>query len=132
MQKFIKEKLATITSSASGVLSFLGGYQVCHNICMWIIALLSILGITVVGMPLLFLNKIAIPFWIAAIVLFLVSLYFYIKMKCISKNTLILNSGILIAGVPFTQVQNYIKIFWIIGGTLIIISILFFIKDKIK
>ena len=132
MQKFIKEKLATITSSASGVLSFLGGYQICHNICMWIIALLSILGITVVGMPLLFLNKVAIPFWIAALVLFIISFYFYIKMKCISRNILILNSGILIAGVPFTQVQDYIKFFWIIGGTLFIIGLSLIIKDKIK
>ena len=64
IKNFITEKAATLSSSFSGALSFLGGYQVCHNVCLGIIALLSLIGITIVGMPLLFLTKVAIPFWI--------------------------------------------------------------------
>ena len=128
----LKAKLASISSSVSGVMGFLGGYQVCHNICLGIIALLSIIGITLVGMPLLFLTKVAIPFWIAAFFLLLVSLGFYIRSKCLSKNLLLLNGGIIIAAFPFRALEKFFPIFWIIGGTIILISILLFIKSRIK
>lgn len=128
----IIEKTGSITSSISGVASFLGGYQVCHNVCLGIIALLSIIGITLVGMPLLFLTKVAIPFWIVAVALLGITLIFYFQKKCISKNLILLNSGIIIAGIPFKSLQDYSIIFWIIGSFLVLLSILFFIKDKIK
>lgn len=130
-KKLIMEKTATLSSSLSGTLSFLGGYQVCHNVCLGIIALLALIGITVVGMPLLFLQKVAIPFWTIAVLLFAVTLALYFKKKCISKNLLILNSGIIIAGIPFKAVQNYMVMFWIVGGTLVVLSLLFYIKGKI-
>ncbi|MEK6872457.1 MAG: hypothetical protein AABW90_00410 [Nanoarchaeota archaeon] len=129
-KNFIKEKLASIISSFSGTMGFLGGWQVCHNLCLGLIALLSVIGITLVGMPLLFLTKVAIPFWIAAVILFGVTLLFYFKKKCISKSLLLLNLGIIIAGVPFSQIQKFIIYFWIMGGTIITIGILIFIKDK--
>ena len=131
-KKNIGEKAAGFSSTLSGSLSFLGGWQVCHNICLGIIALLSVIGITVVGMPLLFLTKVAIPFWIAAVALFIITLIFYFKMKCISKNLIILNAGIIIAGVPFQQVQNYSLVFWIIGGSLVVLSLFLYLKKKIK
>lgn len=126
----ITERAASFSSSVSGALSFLGGYQVCHNVCLGIIALLSLIGITIVGMPLLFLQKVAIPFWIAAVFLFAITLTLYFKKKCISKNLLMLNSGIIIAGTPFKAAENYLIIFWIIGGTLVVLSFLFYIKGK--
>ena len=125
------EKVLNFTSSLSGTMGFLGGYQVCHNVCLGIIALLSLIGITLVGMPLLFLTKIAIPFWIAAVMLFLISLIFYFRIKCISKNLLLFNGGIIIAGIPFIQFKDFTFVFWIIGGILIIVSLLLYIKDKI-
>ena len=127
-----KEKSLSITSSISGVMGFLGGYQVCHNLCLGLIALLSVIGITVVGMPLLFLTKAAIPFWTAAVVLFGVTMAFYFKNKCISKNLLLFNGGIIIAGVPFQQFQNFTAIFWIVGGSFIIMSVLLYIKDRLN
>jgi len=126
----IKAKAASISSSVSEVMSFLGGYQVCHNICLGIIALLSLIGITLVGMPLLFLTKVAVPFWIAAFFLLLVSLGFYLRSKCLSKNLLLLNGGIIIAAVPFRALERFFPIFWIIGGTFVLISIVLFIRDK--
>ncbi len=131
MENKLVEKTGSVTSAVSGTMSFLGSYQVCHNICLGIIALLSLIGITVVGMPLLFLTKVAIPFWIAAVVLFVITLMFYFKKRCISKSLLMLNSGIIIAGIPFKAVQSYSLIFWITGGSLVILSLLFFIKRKI-
>ena len=70
----IKERLLGASGSVSGALGFLGGYQVCHNVCMGLITLLTFLGITVAGMPLLFLTKVAIPFWIAALTLLSITL----------------------------------------------------------
>ncbi len=129
--RFFKEKFLSISSSFSGLLGFLGGYQVCHNICLGIIALLSIIGISIVGMPLLFLTKVAVPFWIVAFFLLIASLFFYFKNKCISKNLLLFNSGIIIAGVPFNAFRDFLIIFWIIGSSLVLLSIVLFIKNKL-
>lgn len=128
----LKEKLLSVSTSVSGVMGVLGGYQVCHNICLGIIALLALIGITLVGMPLLFLTKIAIPFWIAASMLFLLTLGFYIKKKCLSKNMLLFNGGIIVAGVPFQSLKTILPFFWIIGGTAVLISILLFVSDRMK
>ncbi|MBI2667856.1 hypothetical protein HYX17_03765 [Candidatus Woesearchaeota archaeon] len=130
IKNLLKAKIASISSSASGVMGFLGGYQVCHNICLGIIALLSLIGITLVGMPLLFLTKVAVPFWIAAFFLLIISLVFYIKSKCISRILLLLNGGIIIAAVPFRALEKFFPIFWVIGGLIILISITLFIKDR--
>lgn len=126
------ERAGSISSCVSGTMSFLGSYQVCHNLCLGIITLLAIIGVTAVGMPLLFLTKVALPFWIAAALLFGLTLLFYFKMRCISKNLLLFNAGVLIAGVPFKAVQGYSPVFWGVGGALISVSVVWFIKDKLK
>src|SRR3989344_4026000 len=132
MIRYFKEKLAGITGSISGVASVLGSWQVCHNVCFGLIVLLSIIGITVVGMPLLFLTKIAVPIWIVAFVLLLITIGFYFKKRCISGRLIILNSGLVIAGIPFKILQPFLVFFWIIGGMLGILGISLFIKDKIQ
>jgi hypothetical protein len=133
MNKNIKERVLGGTGAISGTLGFLGGYQVCHNACLGLIAILTFLGFTVAGMPLLFLTKVAIPFWIAAIsLLLLTSILKYKKLIGISAKMLLFNSGLIIAGVPFQQVQQFNYIFWIIGGVLAILSIGWYLYDKIK
>jgi len=131
MIKYFKEKLAGITGTISGVAGVLGSWQVCHNVCLGLIALLGVVGITVVGMPLLFLTKIAVPLWIAAFVLLLITIGFYLKKGCISGRLIIINSGLVIAGIPFKILQPFLVFFWIIGGMLGILGISLFIKDKI-
>ena len=132
MMKNIKERIVGATGSATGVTSILGSWQICHNVCLGIVALLGIIGITIVGMPLAFLTKLAIPFWSVAFILLLIIIALYIKKKCISKNLIILNSGLIIAGIPFQPLQRFIVFFWIIGGTLALIAVSIFIKDKIQ
>ena len=132
MIKNIKEKIIGATGSVSGVTSILGSWQVCHNICLGVVALLGILGITVIGMPLLFLTKLAVPFWSAAVILLIITIALFIKKKCISKNLIILNSGLIIMGIPFQKLQLFSPIFWIVGGLLVITSIIFFVKDKMR
>ena len=132
MIKNMKEKIIEATGSVSGIASILGSWQVCHNICLGIIALLSIIGITVVGMPLLFLTKIAVPIWTVAVILLLVTIVIYMNKKCISKNLIILNSGLIIAGTPFQPLQKFSILFWTVGGILVLTGVSFFIKDKIE
>jgi len=124
-------KIAGVAGSASGVTSVLGSWQVCHNLCLGVIALLSILGITIVGMPLMFLQRIALPVWIIAALLLGVVIFIYFRKRCISSRLIMLNSGLIIVGIPFQSLQFLSPIFWIVGGTLVLLSILLFIKDKI-
>ncbi len=128
----LKEKLVGSAGAVSGVTSALGGYQVCHNLCLSVIALLSILGITVSGMPLMFLTKVAIPFWIAAVAMLGVLVFMKIKMKCVSGKLLMFNSGLIIAGVPFAPLNQYPAVLWGIGGILIAAAIVLYIKGKLN
>ena len=117
----------------SGTLSFLGGYQVCHNACLALISLLTILGFTVAGMPLLFLTKVAIPFWTLALALLILTIILkFGKNMEFSGKIILLNSGLIIAGIPFQEVENFNYIFWIVGGILVIFSIGWYVYDKIE
>ena len=128
----IKEKIFGASGSITGALSFLGGYQVCHNACLALISVLTILGFTVIGMPLLFLTKIAIPFWIAAISLLTMMIILkYKKIMNISDKVILLNSGLIISGIPFQQLQQFNYVFWIIGGILVTFSIGWYLYEKI-
>ncbi len=126
----LKEKLVSRFGSISGIAAFLGSYQVCHTVCMWIVGLLALLGITIVGMPLIFFQKVALPFWTLALFLFLVSLFFYTAKKCISGKLILFNLGVILFGVPFASVQDYLMYFWIGGGIIILVSIAMFIREK--
>ena len=126
-----KEKAFVAVSGVSGGLSFLGGWQICHNLCLTIIALLSFLGISVVGMPLLFLTQYAIYFWSAAIIFLIPTLYMYFSKKfCMPKNLILFNIGIIIFSIPFTQEFSFV--FWVVGGTVLAFSIWLFLKNRIK
>ncbi|MDI6720979.1 MAG: hypothetical protein QMD85_01220 [Candidatus Aenigmarchaeota archaeon] len=125
-----KEKALSAFSGISGGLSFLGGWQVCHNLCLGIIALLSLIGITVAGMPLLFLTQYAIYFWSAAVLLLVPTLIMYWKnRKCMSGRLVMLNAGIVTASVPF--LQNYQILFWAVGGFLIVASVFLFLRNRL-
>src|SRR3989338_8585897 len=129
MNKNIKEKVIGATGSVSGAASILGSWQVCHSLCLGLVALLGVIGITLTGMPLLFLTKIAVPLWTIAVVLLIITIYLYISRKCISKNVLLFNSGLLIAGTPFQALQPFQIFFWVLGGVLAALGIGLFIKE---
>ena len=126
----IKTKIVSTVSSASGISSILGSWQICHSICLWTIALLAIIGIAVSGMPLFFLTTIAIPLWLVAMALYLLTGYWYLTKKCISKKMLFFNGGIIIAGVPFSEIEPIRPLLWIIGGALVLVGILLLIKER--
>ena len=129
----IKEKILGTSGSLTGVLSFLGGYQVCHNACLALVAFLTFLGFAVAGMPLLFLTKVAVPFWIAAVLLLSIMMILkYKKIIRISDKVILLNSGLIIVGIPFQQLQDFNYIFWISGGILVLFSIGWYAYDRFK
>ncbi|MBI2542263.1 hypothetical protein HYV80_06145 [Candidatus Woesearchaeota archaeon] len=126
-----KERLVGATGTVSGAASILGSWQICHNICLGMVFLLSLVGITVTGMPLLFLTKIAVPLWTIAVLLLFATIVLYHAKKCISINLIILNAGLIIAGVPFKSLQGYSAFFWIVGGLVSLSAIFMFIKDRL-
>ena len=132
MAENLKEKLIGATGSLSGAASIFGSWQGFHNACLALIAALSIIGITITGMPLLFLTKISVPIWSVAVILLLVTIGIYMNKRCISKNLIIINSGLIVAGGPFQPLQKISVFFWAIGGILAIFGISLFIKDKMQ
>ena len=128
----IKEKFLGASGSITGSLSVLGGYQVCHNACLALITFLTFLGFTVAGMPLLFLTKVAVPFWTLALVLLIITiiLKFGKNMK-FSGKLILLNSGLIIAGTPFQDIERFKYLFWIVGGVLIVFSLGWYVYEKI-
>ncbi len=132
VKKEFEGKAAGAAGSVSGAASILGSWQVCHSVCLGLIALLSVIGITVTGMPLLFLTRVAVPLWLVAVALLGVVAYFYFRRHCISRNLMLFNSGLIIAGTPFQAVQQYQQAFWIIGGSVALAGIALFAKDKMK
>ncbi|MBI4010196.1 MAG: hypothetical protein HY361_03340 [Candidatus Aenigmarchaeota archaeon] len=130
---FVKEKVTSTFSVLSGSLSFLGGWQICHNLCLGIIAALSLIGITVVGMPLLFLTKYAVYFWLVAVLLLIPTLVMYwYNRKCMSKNIVLTNIGIIVAAIPFASLQPYQVLFWSAGGILIGLAVLDYTKSDLR
>ncbi|MBI5133551.1 MAG: hypothetical protein HZA83_02455 [Thaumarchaeota archaeon] len=119
-----KEKLLGAAGTTSGLLSFLGSYNVCHNACLLTIAALSLVGITLSGLPFLFLQDYAIYFWFLSIGAISVSTFMYVKMKHEeSKNWIIANAGFIVAGIPFQILKDYLIFFQVIGGVLIAYAI---------
>ena len=126
--KNIKERMISASGSVSGAASVLGSWQVCHSVCMGLIAMAGLLGITIVGMPLAFFTGIAIPVWTIALgILFVTYVLYYYKMP-ISRRLLMLNTGLIIAGVPFAQGP----LVWIVGGGIGATGVGLFIKDKVR
>ena len=132
MSNAIKEKVLGTTGSISGSLSFLGGYQVCHNVCLGLISILTLLGFTITGMPLLFLTRVAIPFWAIALALLILTIILkFGKNMEFSGKIILLNSGLIIAGIPFQQLQRFNYIFWITGGIFVVSSIGWYVYEKV-
>src|SRR3989338_7509584 len=129
----VKEKILSATSSASGLMGVFSSWTVCHNVCTAAIALLAIIGITVTGMPLLFLQSVAVPFWSAAVILFAVLLFLKLrKMGCLSGRMLALNAGLIVFGTPLQSLQQFSLLFRVAGGALILAAAIMFISSKVK
>lgn len=127
-----KEKLLSLGSGLSGIMGVFSSWAVCHNVCMAAIALLAVLGVTVTGMPLLFLQDVAVPLWTLAVVIFAILLFLKVrKMGCLPGKALLLNAGLIVAGTPFKSAMPP-QAFWIVGGSLVLAAAFLFAKDKLR
>jgi hypothetical protein len=127
-----EEKLSGVASTGSGLLSFLGGYNVCHNICLGLIAGLTLIGISIEGMPLAFLQDYAVPMWVLAVTMLGITLYLYKKHQCVSKNLLAANTGLIIAATPFRELEFLQIAFWIVGFGLVGVAIINYVSTKLE
>jgi len=127
-----KTKILGYTGGISGGASVLGSYQLCHSICLGIISLLSIIGITVVGMPLMFLNTISVPVWIFAVVLLGITGLLTLRHTCMSRKLLLANIGLIVAGTPFRAMQQYQSLLWTVGGGILLTSIVLTVGERMK
>lgn len=126
------EKITGYTGTLSGAASVLGSWQVCHTVCLGIIALLGMIGITVAGMPLAFLTKFAFPFWTLAIMLLVALALLSLKKQCVSRTLLLFNFGLIVAGTPLPEKTSalYGPWFWVMGGIIAAIAAVMFVKGK--
>jgi len=128
-----KESLLGYSGTVSGGASILGSYTICHQVCLGLIALLSVVGITVVGMPLAFLSKYTMFLWgLGAAMLGITALLFYFNHYCISGKLLAANAGFLIAGLPFEAFLKYQPFLWTAGGAIVISTLALWLWDKRK
>lgn len=123
------EKVAGIAGSASGLASVLGSWQICHAVCLMLIALLGTIGLTITGMPLQFLTRIAIPLWVTALVLLGIVFVLYVRKQCIARWMLIVNTGLVVAGTPFGSGIAKVAL-WSVGGILVAVGIVDLIWRK--
>ena len=130
MLKSIREKVPAVSSISSALASFAGSYTICHNICLALIAGLAIIGVTVVGMPLEFLQAWTIPLWGLGIAMFGMASYFYFQKKCISKHLMRTNAGVLIAAVPFSFIEPVQIVFWVVGFGIVGFAIIGYFKAR--
>lgn len=129
----VQKKIIESGSALSATTSILGSYQLCHSLCLSAIALLGFIGITVTGMPLLFLTKVAVPFWIAGASLFGAMLALvHFKQMHFSKKLMLANAGLLFAGTPFESVVSFQKFFWVFGAIIVIASVVWAVADRNK
>lgn len=117
-------------NAASGVGSIISAHNICHSICLGVVAILSVFGIIVSSNVLMFLENYNLLFWSMGIFFLATSLLLYIKFgKCISPKMILLNTGLLIVGFPFSLLAQYV--FWIIGGLVATASVAWYIKDRV-
>ena len=123
------KKIFGIAGTVSGAGSIISAHNVCHSICLALVAFLSIFGIIVSSDILMWLQDYNLFFWSMGIAFLAISLSIYYKMPCcISKKIIVFNAGLLIIGIPFFLPLNLI--FWIFGGATVLFSIGWYFYEK--
>ncbi len=112
-------RISSIATGTSGAASVISAHNVCHAICLGAVALLSVFGIAISSSALMFLQDYNLVFWSMGLFFLLVSAILYIRLGCISKQTMTANAGIIIAGVPFFPAEQLA--FWLAGGSVFLI-----------
>lgn len=122
-------KISVAAGSASGVGSIISVHNVCHYLCLGVVAVLSVFGILVSSDVLMFLENYNLIFWSMGLLFLFVSIFLlYNFPNCISKKAITANAGLLVFGFPF-QIYNFL--FWIAGSVVLVATIGWYIRDRV-
>ena len=112
-------RMGGIATGTSGAASIISAHNVCHTVCLGVVALLSVFSISVSSTALMFLQDYNLLLWNMGLLFLIISMILYMRLGCVSKNLMTANAGIIIAGIPFFP--NGQLAFWIVGGSIFII-----------
>lgn len=124
----LRSRLFGSGGTASGVLGGIGSvHNVCHSLCVSIVSIAALFGITLNILPLMFLQTYQLYFWRAAFIFTIASLYFYLKQKhksVFDRNLLLINYGMLTFGLPLSGfLADYSDFFRFIGISLAVAGV---------
>lgn len=129
--KRLEGKAVGVVGGISGTGSIISAHNVCHALCLSVVAVLSVFGIAVSSTALMFLEDYQMLFWSMGIFFLALSLFLYFKFgKCISEKLILFNSGLLVMGIPFASLQSYQLLFWMVGGAISLGSVGMYLKDR--
>ncbi len=116
----------------SGAGSVISAHNICHSVCLLVVAVLSLFGVLVSSSALMFLENYNFLFWSIGLVFLAVAISLYAsRPHCTSKKLIMANSGLLLVGIPSQLVGYYNPLFWIAGGLLLTGSIAWYIKGRL-
>lgn len=130
-KKNLKEKLLGRFGSAAGLSSIASAHNVCHNLCIAAVALLSVFGVAANSNILMFLEDYNILFWsMGAFFLAISTVLYHFRPHCISEKLIIANAGLLAIGFPFLPQMSVF--FWTTGGVLVSGAAFFYTKENMN
>ena len=126
-----KGRFAGYFGIVSGSGSIISAHNVCHAVCLGVVAVLSVFGLAVSSTALMFLQDYNILFLTMGILFLLLSLVMYAKFgKCISTRLIIFNAGLVVAGTPFIPALQLV--FWAAGFSIAIFVLAVYIKERVE
>lgn len=131
----LKARLFEGGGTTSGLFGAIGSvHNVCHSLCVTVVSIAALFGITMNILPLMFLQTYQTYFWWAALVFTAISFYFYFRQmhrRTFDRNLLIINFGLLTFGLPLSGwLADYMDIFRFFGGTLALSGLFLLIFGK--
>lgn len=130
-KKNSRGNFAGIFGSVSGVGSVISAHNICHTLCLVVVAVLSVFGIMASSNILMFLEDYNLLFWSMGIFFLAISLLLYFRFgRCISEKLILANTGLLVIGIPFPPLQSSI-VAWLVGGSVVLASIGWFLKERL-
>lgn len=122
---------------ASGVFGAIGSvHNVCHSLCVTVVSIAALFGITMNILPLMFLQTYQLYFWWAALIFTAISFYLYLKQRhkrTLDRNLLLINFGLLTFGLPLSRwLADYMDFFRFFGGALALSGLFLLILSSVK
>ncbi len=134
---FLKNKALEGGGAVAGTFGSIGSIpNLCHALCLSVISFISLFGITISILPLMFFQTYRLYFWLTAFLLAGISFYLFFKKKNYTashRNFLLINTGLIIFSMPFSFVADYMDFFRFVGVILVFIGLfLFFFEKRFK